>query len=426
MDFRIFPPQELLQARIKLPLSKSISNRLLIINALTRGGVRPAELAECDDTRAMLRALDAPQESTIDIGAAGTAMRFLTAYFAATPGCTVTLDGTERMRRRPIAPLVDALRAIGADISYAGSEGFPPLRISGRKLQGGSVTMPATVSSQFISAMMMIAPVTEQGVEITLDGEAISTPYIRMTAELMGRMGAEVTLGNGVITVGARPYTYAPVHVEADWIAASYWYEIQALSSGFVTLDGLERQSIQGDSRVAQIFHHLGVNTEYEGEEGGTDLEATPDCSPRLIADMTDTPDLVQTVVVTCVLLNIPFRLTGTGSLRIKETDRLEALRREMLKLGTTITIEGDDTITYECDRFPITEIPEFDTYDDHRMAMSLAPAALYVPGIVIRHPEVVSKSYPGFWDDLQSAGFTIADAAAPLPSPDDCENARQ
>ncbi len=161
MDFRIFPPQELLQARIKLPLSKSISNRLLIINALTRGGVRPAELAECDDTRAMLRALDAPQESTIDIGAAGTAMRFLTAYFAATPGCTVTLDGTERMRRRPIAPLVDALRAIGADISYAGSEGFPPLRISGRKLQGGSVTMPATVSSQFISAMMMIAPVTE-------------------------------------------------------------------------------------------------------------------------------------------------------------------------------------------------------------------------------------------------------------------------
>ncbi len=426
MDFRIFPPQELLQARIKLPLSKSISNRLLIINALTRGGVRPAELAECDDTRAMLRALDAPQESTIDIGAAGTAMRFLTAYFAATPGCTVTLDGTERMRRRPIAPLVDALRAIGADISYAGSEGFPPLRISGRKLQGGSVTMPATVSSQFISAMMMIAPVTEQGVEITLDGEAISTPYIRMTAELMGRMGAEVTLGNGVITVGARPYTYAPVHVEADWSAASYWYEIQALSSGFVTLDGLERQSIQGDSRVAQIFHHLGVNTEYEGEEGGTDLEATPDCSPRLIADMTDTPDLVQTVVVTCVLLNIPFRLTGTGSLRIKETDRLEALRREMLKLGTTITIEGDDTITYECDRFPITEIPEFDTYDDHRMAMSLAPAALYVPGIVIRHPDVVSKSYPGFWDDLQSAGFTIADAAAPLPSPDDCENARQ
>lgn len=414
MDFRIYPPQELLMTRIVLPLSKSISNRLLIINALTAGGTPPAEVSDCDDTRAILRGLDT-LSGEVNIGAAGTAMRFLTAYYAATPGSSITLDGSARMRQRPIGPLVDALRSIGADIQYIGEEGFPPLAISGKRLDGGTVTMPATVSSQFISAMMMIGPATTDGITIQLDGEPISAPYIKMTAQLMGEMGAEVKINGNEIRVEPRPYVATKLTVEADWSAASFWYEIEALSSGYVTLDGLQRFSLQGDSRVATLFDQLGVNTEYEGENGGTDLEASPECTPRLLADMTDTPDIVQPLVVACVLLNIPFRLTGLQSLRIKETDRLEALRREMLKLGSVLKIEGDDTLSYECERYPITEMPEFDTYDDHRMAMSLAPVALFVPGIVVRNVEVVAKSYPDYWDDLKKAGFVMEDAATPV-----------
>lgn len=414
MDFRIYPPQELLMTRVKLPLSKSISNRLLIINALTPGGELHSAVADCDDTRAIVRGLSTRQ-GEVNIGAAGTAMRFLTAFYAATAGCDVTLDGSERMRQRPIGPLVDALRSIGAEIQYLDREGFPPLAIHGRKLDGGKVVMPATVSSQFVSAMMMIAPATSNGIEITLEGEPISAPYIKMTASIMGEMGAGVEMEPNHIVIEPRHYTATPLEVEADWSAAAFWYEIEALSSGFVTVDGLRRFSIQGDSRAAEIFDQLGVNTEYDGENGGVDLEASPDCTPRLLADMTDTPDLVQPIAVTCVMLNIPFRLTGVQSLRIKETDRLEALRREMLKIGCVLTIEGDDALVYECERFPIHEMPVFDTYNDHRMAMALAPVALYIPGIVIRNVEVVGKSYPYYWDDLKAAQFVIEDAATPV-----------
>lgn len=412
MDYRIFPPEELLQARVRLPLSKSISNRLIMIHALTPGAAGLPELAVCDDTSAMLDGIKATTR-TVDIGAAGTAMRFLTAALAAKPGTDVTLTGSQRMLRRPIGPLVDALRAAGADITYEGEEGFPPLRIRGRRLAGVDVTMPASVSSQFISALMMAAPVMEKGLRITLEGEIVSAPYIRMTAELMGRLGAAVTFEGQNIVIEPKPYVWAPIKVEADWSAAAFWYEIAAISSGFVTIDGVERFSIQGDSRLAELYPQLGINTEFEGEDGGTDLEASPDTTPRLVADMTDTPDLVQAVVVTCVMLNVPFRLTGVRSLRIKETDRLEALRIEMLKLGCMIRIENDDLLTYECERVPVTELPEFDTYADHRMAMALAPVALFIPGIVVRDAEVVSKSYPAFWDDLRSAGFTLTDPAS-------------
>lgn len=421
MDYRILPPEELLQARIKLPLSKSMSNRAVILNALTPDANPLGDLAKCDDTDAMLAGITV-KNGKVDVGAAGTAMRFLTAYFACREGVSVTIDGTERMRNRPIGPLVEALRACGADITYAGREGFPPLDIKGRSLKGGEVTVAASVSSQFISALMMIAPVMEDGLKITLTGEIASMPYIRMTAEMMKRCGAEVDFNGPVITIAPRPYIDVPLSIEGDWSAASYWYEIEALTSGFVTLDGLERFSCQGDSRVATLFSGLGVNTEFEGEEGGTDLEASPDLTPRLIADMTDTPDLVQALTVTLAMLGVPFRLTGVKSLRIKETDRLEALRRELLKVGIIIEIEGDDTLVWEGARRPLTEIPVFDTYSDHRMAMALAPVAIYVPGIVVRDVEVVSKSYPEFWNDLISAGFTVTDTAEEADGEEDAK----
>ncbi len=411
MNYRIFPPEELLETRVKLPLSKSLSNRALIINALTPGALPLGEIADCDDTRVTSEAL-ASDADCINVGAAGTAMRFLTAYFASSPGRTVTLDGSERMRHRPIAALVDALRQCGAEISYAGEEGYPPIRIAGSRLAGGSITVPASISSQYISALMMVAPLMTEGLTIHLEGEIISRPYILMTLAMMKEWGAEGELEGNRLTL--EPGIYRPVEfaVEADWSAASYWYELEALTSGWITLDGLRSDSLQGDKAVSRIFNNLGVVTEWEGEDGGTDLVASPDLSPRLTIDMTDTPDLAQTVIVTCAMLGIPFRITGLASLRIKETDRLEALRKEILKIGIILRIENSDTMEWEGERRPITEMPEFDTYEDHRMAMALAPVSVYVPGIVIRDVEVVSKSYPTFWDDLRNAGFTLTETS--------------
>lgn len=412
MDYRITPPDEIIEARISLPLSKSMSNRALAIAALTPGGVRPAKTADCADTLTMARALDAP-DGLIDTGAAGTAMRFLTAVMAATPGRRVTLDGSDRMRRRPIGPLVEALRQCGAQIEFEARRGYPPLSIEGRRLEGGDVEMDAGTSSQFVSALLMAGPTMERGLRLKLKGKTVSEPYIDMTIAMMRRAGADVSRENNTITVAPGGYRPTDQEIETDWSAASYWYEIQALSSGFISLDRPASPSLQGDSACARIFGHLGVVTEFNGEEGLTDLTASPDLTPRLNLDMSDTPDLVQTVVVSCCMLGVPFRLTGLGTLRVKETDRLDALCREMLRLGIALTVEGDDVMWWEGHRVPMTELPVFDTYDDHRMAMALAPVALYVPGAVVRHAEVTDKSYPGFWDDLRAAGFTIEEVGA-------------
>lgn len=409
MDYRIFPPDDLLQARIKLPLSKSISNRALLLNALTVDALPLTEVADCDDTRAMMSGLGLTQ-GTVDVGAAGTAMRFLTSFFAVSHGREVVIDGTQRMRQRPVGPLVDALRACGAAITYLGEEGYPPLKIKGQNLRGGVVSIPATVSSQFVSALMMVGPLMEEGLTIDLAGDLISAPYVNMTLEMMKLWGADIEMDGSRIVIGHRPYNPTSFVVEGDWSAASYWYEIEAITSGWITLDGLQQVSLQGDSRVMRIFENLGVNTEFDGEEGGIDLVASPDLSPRLIADMSDTPDLTQTVVITCVMLGLPFRLVGVKSLKIKETDRIEALRKELLKLGFVMEVESDDVISWENTRCPVTEIPVFDTYEDHRMAMSLAPVSIYVPGIIVKNAEVVSKSYPGYWDDLRSAGFRLVE----------------
>ena len=416
MNYRIFPPEDLLEARIKMPLSKSISNRALMINALTAGASPLKEVADCDDTQAMRSGIGI-KEGKVDVGAAGTAMRFLTAYYASIPGTDIILDGSERMRQRPIGELVDALKLCGADITYIANEGFPPLHIKGKKLEGGEIAIKADVSSQFISAIMMIGPLMNEGLTIFLKGETKSLPYIRMTLEMMKQWGVNVEMEGDVIRIPHGDYKPTDFTVEGDWSAASYWYEIEALTSGWITLDGLRQFSLQGDSWVKVIFTNLGVNTEFDGESGGVDLVATPDSSPRLLADMTDTPDLTQTVVVTCSMLGIPFRIEGVSSLRIKETDRLEALKSELMKVGIVVTIEGDNTIFWEGSRCPVTELPAFDTYDDHRMALALAPVSLFLPGIIVRNAQVVSKSYPGYWDDLRSAGFRLEEM------PDDKEN---
>ena len=403
MNCRVFPPDEMLESQVSLPLSKSISNRALVINALTDGALPLKKVAKCDDTDVMVAALSS-DEACVNIGAAGTAMRFLTAYYSSQPGREIVIDGTERMRHRPIAVLVDALRACGATIEYAGEECYPPLRISGKKLHGGDITLSASVSSQYISALLMIAPTMEQGLRLTLEGDIISRPYIMMTLSMMRQWGVESEFVGNIITIA--PQKYAPIdfEVEADWSAASYWYEIAALSSGDVSLCGVNSISVQGDSEISKYFEYLGITTHFD--DGIVELEPSPDLVPRLNIDLSDQPDLAQTIVVTSCMLGIPVHITGLSTLKIKETDRLEALRAEMLKLGIVLTIERDSELIWDGTRRPIYEFPVIDTYEDHRMAMAFAPVSIFIPGIVINNIEVVSKSYPDYWQHLQDAGF--------------------
>jgi len=419
MNYRIFPPEDMMMATVNLPLSKSISNRMLIINALTPGADAPAEIADCDDTNLLGKALSeadgATGEIRVNTGAAGTATRFITAYLCARPGVSAIVDGSERMRQRPMGILIDSLRALGADITCLDREGHLPLHINGKQLEGGIISIDASVSSQFISALMMIAPVMSKGLTLKLDGTLSSKPYIDMTAELMRRNGAEVEFEAPYerITVAAKPYSHqGATAAEPDWSAASYWYEAAALTAGFVTLPGLQLPSLQGDSDCARLFEMLGVTTsESEDVENAKEIAPTPEQFSRFEVDLTDTPDLAQTLAVTSAMLGIPFHLRGLQSLKVKETDRMEALRAELDKYGIIVEIRNGAELVWNGARHPIFERPVIDTYDDHRMAMSFAPTAMLIPGIVIRNAEVVSKSYPGFWDDLASAGFIITDA---------------
>lgn len=411
MDVRILPPECMIETEIHLPLSKSMSNRALLMDALTPGPHKPFSVAVCDDTDVMRDALASPYEGNINIGAAGTAMRFLTAYYAATEGADVTIDGIERMRHRPISPLVDVLRACGAEIEYVGEEGFAPLHIKGKRLRGGNLKMDASVSSQFVSALLMVAPTFDTPTTLVLEGEPASLPYLEMTIEMMRRRGIHIERSGKQVDVTPGQYSLpADSAIEADWSAASYWYTIAALSAGWITLPGLKLPSLQGDSRVSSLFDKLGVIT--NNEEGKIELSASPEVYSRLDEDFSDTPDIVQTLVVACCMLGVPFEFTGVASLKIKETDRLEALKNEMLKFGSILEIEKGSVIKWNGRRNPIFSIPEIDTYGDHRMAMAFATAAVYVPGIVIKDCDVVNKSYPGFWDDMRSAGFEIIDAA--------------
>ncbi len=392
MDYRIFAPDKIVM-EVELPASKSISNRMLILNALCGGELH--NVARCDDTDAMRRALATDTTAsgavaTVNIGAAGTAMRFLTAYYATLEGSTVILDGTERMRHRPIALLVDALRRCGADIEYAGEEGFPPLRITGRKLSASHIEIAGNVSSQYISALLMVAPLMGCRT-VTLTGEIISLPYITMTLTLMRLMGVDCVMNGNNISIPADAH-YVPCDftVENDWSAASYWLEMQSLlPESRITLKGLHSESAQGDSAVAGIFSRMG----------GT---------APIILDLKETPDLAQTIVVTACLLGRHFHITGLRTLRIKETDRIDALCTQLRRLGYIITAGDDFSLSWNGERCAPEPEPHISTFDDHRMAMSFAPAAVLFPGIVIDDVEVVSKSYPDFWRHLEAAGFTL------------------
>ncbi len=409
MDLKIFPPEELNDAPVALPLSKSESNRQLIIAALTPGPRRPMRVADCDDTDALMGAIGRTS-GRVNIGAAGTAMRFLTAYFACTPGVDIILDGSERMRRRPISPLVDALRSLGADIEYAADEGCAPLHIRGRMLEGGTAELDATVSSQFVSALLMIAPTMRHGLRLHLRGRLVSTPYIRMTLSLMAEAGVKAKFDEdaGTIEIAHSEYSRGMPPVEADWSAASYWFEIAAISAEPVALAGLRPRSLQGDAAVGRLFEVTGLRNSFDSE-GLLRLQLTPDAGSQLLVDLSDNPDLAQTLAVSCCLLALPFRFEGLETLRIKETDRIAALQMELSKLGFITDAEDPGTLTWTGARFdPGEEIEPIATYDDHRMAMAFAPAALYFPGLRINNAEVVSKSYPQFWNHLRAAGFTI------------------
>ena len=436
MKYRIYRPKKL-SGRVHLPPSKSLCNRALILNALSGAPLGYlTNISDCDDTLVILEALfllDAEQQEhkvgqlvpAINIKAAGTAMRFLTAYLCALPQTGKhILTGTERMQQRPIAILVDALRSLGAKIEYVGQEGFPPLRITGTHLRGGELCLRGNVSSQYISALLMIAPLLKEGLELRLKGEVVSRPYINMTIAMMRHYGANVKWkGPKVITVQPVPYRPTPYRVEGDWSAASYWFEMSLLAGRrceALSLLGLFPKSLQGDSVVTEIFNHLSVVSHHVGNGDGH-----PTCrlvckgwtAKHLEWDFTKTPDLAQTLVVTCAMMKIPFRFTGLQSLRIKETDRIAALQVELRKLGVQIEVEGDNVIYWNGPKRQAKgDVPYLrpapdtviETYDDHRMAMAFAPTALVLGQIDIHHPEVVSKSYPAFWEDLIKAGFRI------------------
>ena len=420
MAINLFPPQNM-RAEVILPASKSISNRALIIHALASGGrVRKEQLgtvlrniSDCDDTFVMVRALT-EMPDTIDIMAAGTAMRFLTAYLSVTPG-THIITGTERMRHRPIGILVDALRQLGAQVEYAGEEGFPPLRITGDRHKGGRLELPGNVSSQYISALLMIGPVMGEGLTLSLTGNVVSRPYIEMTLSIMRDFGAKAEwTSDHEMKVMPGGYQTIPYLIENDWSASSYWYQMMALTEDkapSIVLPALFAKSLQGDSAISRIFRPLGIETTFEKDAEGVERvrlsrSGTP-CS-SMDYDFVNQPDLAQTLVVTCAMLGIPFRFTGLQSLKIKETDRIRALRTELRKLGYDIQEQDDSILYWNGERCEAQENPSIDTYEDHRMAMAFAPCAMKLGRLRINNPEVVSKSYPAFWEDLKKVGFKI------------------
>lgn len=405
MKYRITAPA-LLKASVKLPASKSICNRALILNALSYSPYDIQNLSDCDDTEVMVKALNS-NERDFDIKAAGTAMRFLTAFLSKVVG-EWTITGTERMKNRPIKILVDALNALGAKIEYMEKEGYPPLRIFGSALQGGEISLAGGVSSQYISALLMIAPLMENGLTLHLEGNIISKPYINLTLQLMAQYGVKAEWNGSTIKVRPQEYNPIPFTVESDWSAASYWYAMMALSrNAEIELLGLFKNSLQGDSAGAKLFAQLGVGTTFT--ERGVLLRRNGNSVKKLNYNFVNEPDLAQTFVVACVLMNTPFRFTGLQSLKIKETDRIEALKTELRKLGYLLTDSNDSILEWNGERCEPEEHPVIATYEDHRMAMAFAPAALVRPeGIEIADPEVVSKSYPHFWEDLKAAGYSI------------------
>jgi len=385
--------------------SKSESNRLLILQALYPE-LALENLSNSDDTQAMIRGL-LSEDSTVDIGHAGTTMRFLTSYFATTPGVEKVLTGSKRMQERPIKLLVEALRSLGASIQYDKEEGYPPLRILGKKITSSEVTLAANISSQYITSLMLIAPKLASGLTIQLVGEITSIPYINMTCSLLQSAGINAVFEGQTIQVSPQVYI-APktLAVESDWSSASYHFSLVALGkNAAISIKNYTSDSLQGDRVLVDIYKQLGVKATFE--ENTLHLEKSNDVKPHIELDLIKAPDIAQTIAVSCFGLGISCDLTGLHTLKIKETDRLLALKNELGKLGASIRVT-DKSLHLEARKVDIVENVAIDTYHDHRMAMAFAPLGLCVP-IEINDADVVSKSYPTFWEDLQTLGFTVS-----------------
>jgi len=405
-----------IKGSIDLTASKSISNRVLIIKALCESNFNIENLAQAKDTR-VLSGLLSDDYKAFDVGHAGTVMRFMTAFLCLKEGEHI-ITGSERMQQRPIKILVEALRSLGAEIEYLNNEGYPPLKIQGGKLLGGTVQIDGAVSSQYISALLLIAPYLNNGLTIQFKGEIISKPYIDMTVEIMKYFDAQIEWNENNIAVKQGKYTPKNFQVEADWSSASYWYGIAALADeAEITLYGLNQDSLQGDAYVKDIYKQFGVQTEFIDKGICLTKNTIPDIKhSTLYLDFENCPDIAQTVAVTCAALNVESTFTGLRTLRIKETDRIYALQIELTKLGFNVEVNGDDLRILSSLGMKSQEANQSNkiyattnvvTYDDHRMAMAFAPLALISP-VNIEDEDVVVKSYPDFWKDLGTVGFQI------------------
>ncbi|PIB38493.1 3-phosphoshikimate 1-carboxyvinyltransferase [Maribacter sp. 4G9] len=399
------PNNTVLKDTIKITGSKSESNRSLLLSALYPG-IEIQNLSNSDDAHVMKNGL-MQKKGTVDIHHAGTAMRFLTGYFAALEGSDVILTGSKRMTERPIKILVDALNELGADISYVNEEGYPPLRIKGKKLAKNQVSLPANISSQYISSLLLIAPSLENGLELELVGKITSVPYINMTLGLLNEIGIETSFQENTILVKPKAsVNLTALVVESDWSSASYFYSIVALSDvgSAITLSAYKKNSLQGDSILQEIYTDFGVETSFGKNE--ITLKKVSDTHNSVIDhDLANAPDIAQTIAVTCFGLGMGCHLTGLHTLKIKETDRLEALNTELTKLGANISVT-DKALTLIASR-TINKDVAIDTYNDHRMAMAFAPLALRT-SLVINDAMVVTKSYPDFWKDLEKLHFKV------------------
>ncbi len=406
MSITITAPEQLRYVEVDLPASKSISNRLLILNALSYSPYSIRNLSDSDDTKAMLGVFNS-NSNQFDVGAAGTTMRFLTAYLAKIVG-EWTITGSERMKQRPINVLVNAINELGGKVEYIEKEGYPPLRIFGSSLKGGELELPGNVSSQYISALLMIGPTMENGLVLRLKGDITSKPYINLTLKLMELFGVKCNWLGDIINVPVANYKPIQARVEGDWSAASYWFETVALGKegDSVCLKGLDRNSWQGDSSVAGLFKELGVQSKFT-KKG---LVLTKEGAVKAVFNhnFTDEPDLAQTFAVTCAFLNVPFELTGLHTLKIKETDRISALINELAKFGFEVVSNGVDSLSWHGKKNPSQVDIVVQTYKDHRMAMAFAPVALKTGSFAITDHMVVTKSYPGYWIDLEAAGFSV------------------
>jgi len=457
LEIIINKTDKILKGKINLPSSKSISNRVLIIKALMKDDFSVQNLSDADDTVLMefiLNKIEAAtgsfKEIRLNCNNAGTVLRFLTAFLAITPGKWF-ITGSERMKLRPVKTLVDSLKQIGAKINYTKNEGYPPLIIEGRELSSGQIEIDGSISSQFVTALLLIAPVLPKGFSIEIKNKISSFPYIEMTIGLLKYFGIKVNIRKNEISIQNQSFRAKNIIIEPDWTAASYWYEMAAFASDVdITLIGLKNESLQGDAVLPDIYKNFGVKTEFTDE--GIRLTKGIKVVEQFEFDFTNYPDLAQAVIVTCAALNIPSKFTGLESLKIKETDRLSALHIELQKLGFDTEIFGDSEIRTENQELriknqepgtmnhePGTKNPEpgtknqepgtrnheprtsnqeprtrnqepktINTYGDHRMAMAFAPLALVLNSIRLENPAVVSKSYPGFWEDLKNIGFDI------------------